>query len=57
MIELLLSAQLTCEDASALIARARQSDMPAIVREEIVRTIKDSLDGRCFWSQPSRSSQ
>jgi len=57
MIELLLSAQLTCEDASVLIARARQSDMPAIVREEVVRTIEDSLDGRCFWSQPSRSSQ
>lgn len=57
MIELLLYAQLTCEDASALIARARQSDMPVIVQEEIVQTIKDSLDGRCFWSDPNRSSQ
>ena len=57
MFELLLSAQLTCEDASALIARARRSDMPAVVQEEVVRTIKDSLDTKCFWSQPDRSSQ
>lgn len=57
MIELLLSAQLTCEDASALITRARQSNMPTIVQEEVVRTIKDSLDGSCFWSQSNRSSQ
>lgn len=57
MFELLLYAQLTCEDASALIARARSSDMPAVVQEEVVRTIKDSLDTKCFWSQPGRSSQ
>lgn len=57
MIELLLSAQLTCEDATALIARARQSNIPAIMQEEVVRTIEDSLDGSCFWSQSNRSSQ
>ena len=49
MIDLLLYASLSCQDASVIIGRAKaHEDMSKVIQTEIVQTIKESTP-HCEW--------
>ena len=49
MLELLLYANMTCQDAESLMLRiSKHQDLPPIVKVELVETVKESVP-ECRW--------
>ena len=49
MLELLLYASMTCQDADRIIdGIGKHEELPAFVRLELVETVKESVPG-CQW--------
>ena len=50
LIESLLSTTLTCPQADAIMLRIkRHENLPDMVKIELVETIKDSTNFKCYW--------
>lgn len=49
MLELLLYANMTCQDAESLMLRiSKHQNLPALVKVELVETVKESVP-ECRW--------
>ena len=49
MLELLLYTTLTCPEADELMLRiSKHQDLPALVKVELVETVKESAP-ECYW--------
>jgi len=50
LIESLLYAALSCQDASALMLRiTAHKDLPPLVKVELVETVREATEVECDW--------
>ena len=50
LIESLLYATLTCQDAEALMLRITKNDsVPPVVKIELVETVREATEVECVW--------
>ena len=50
LIEVLLSTALTCQESDTLLLRIeKHENLPEMVKNELVETVKDSTNSKCIW--------
>jgi len=50
MLDLLLYTTLSCQDSDAIMLRiARHKSLPPQVKVELVETVRDSTEAKCYW--------
>ena len=50
LIEVLLSTALTCQEFNAIMLRIeRHENLPEMVKNELVETVKESINSECMW--------
>ncbi len=50
MIDLLLYATLSCQDAEAIMLRiTKNQTVPPLVKVELVETVREATEPECYW--------